>query len=60
MGSDLVKDKDKTQPIKANKDIRKVKNLVQRNQNHSIILKGILQDHNISLILILTGLRKSI
>ena len=35
----------------------KKEEMVQNNQNHNIIFKESLQDHNIGLILILTGLK---
>ena len=54
--SDLVKDKDKTRPSEATDD-QNGKRKLQKNQNHKIIFKDNLQDHNIGLILILTGLR---
>ena len=54
MDSDLVKDNDKTQHSETTEYAKKGKNQVQKNQNHNIIFKDSLQDHNIGFILILT------
>ena len=56
MDSALVKDKYNTCPSGATVYTKKRKNQAQKNQNHNIIFKDSLQNHNISLILILTGL----
>ena len=57
MDSDLVKDNDKTQHSETTEYAKKGKNQVQKNQNHNIIFKDSLQDHNIGFILILKGLK---
>ena len=54
----LVKDKDKTQDSETTEDTKEGKNQVQNNHNHNIIFKDNMQNHNIGLILILTGLKK--
>ena len=51
---DLVKDNYSTQPSEKLKIPKPPKKQVQKNQNHNIISKDSLQDHNIGLILILT------
>ena len=60
MDSDLVKEKDNAQPSESTEDTKKGKIQVQKNQNHNIIFKDSLQDHNICLILIMTRLKTTL
>ena len=60
MDCDLVIDEDNTCLSEGTEDTKKGKNKVQVNQNHNIIFKESIQDHNIGLILILTGLKTTL
>ena len=54
----LSKDRVKTPPSEATEETKKGRGGgFQKNHNHNINFKGSLQDHNIGLILILTGLK---
>ena len=54
MDNALVNDIDNIKNIETTEYEKKGKNQVQNNQNHSIIFKDSLQDHNIVFILILS------
>ena len=58
MDNALFNDIDNIKNIETTEYEKKGKNQVQNNQDHSIIFKDSLQDHNIVFILILSWLKK--